>query len=103
MRRIVRSRTYVAQLKTLLDQGIERYGITLVEKKLAQLDHTLLDFLASFPKAKQPDSRLGLRVYPVSDTPFVVIYDFTDTELRVHFVFHKNASLEDIDPTTTEW
>jgi plasmid stabilization system protein ParE len=103
MRRVVRSRTYVAQLKDLLDQGIERFGAAVVEQKLAQVDHTLEVFLARHPKAKRPDRRLGLRVYLVTDTPFIVLYDFTETELRAHFIFHKSASLEDLDPNSAEW
>ena len=62
MRRVVRSRTYVTQLKDLLDQGIERFGVTVVEQKLALVDHTLEVFLARHPKAKRPDRKLGLRV-----------------------------------------
>jgi hypothetical protein len=103
MRSVVRSRTYVAQLKDLLDQGIEPFGVAVVEQKLALVDHTLEVFLARHPKAKRPDRRLGLRVYPVSDTPFLVLYDFTETELRAHFIFHKSASLEDLDPGSAEW
>ena len=103
MRRVVRSRTYVAQLKDLLDQGIERFGIMIVEQKLALVDHTLEVFLARHPKAKRPDRKLGLRVYPISGTPFVVLYDFTETELRAHFIFHRSASLEDLDPGSAEW
>ena len=103
MRRVVRSRTYVSQLKDLLDQGIERFGVAVVEQKLALIDHTLEVFLARHPKAKRPNRKLGLRVYPVSDTPFKVLYDFTETELRAHFIFHKSASLEDLDPSSAEW
>ena len=103
MRRVVRSRTYVAQLKELLDQGIERFGIAVVEQKLALIDRTLEIFLAQHPKAKPPHPTLGLRVYPISGTPFLVLYDFTETDLRTHFIFHKNASLEDLDPGSAEW
>jgi hypothetical protein len=103
MKRVVRSRTYLLQLKDLLDQGIDRFGIAVVERKLAQIDHTLEVFLARFPKAKPPDRKLGLRVYPITDTPFVVLYDFTETELLAHFIFHKNASLDDLDPHSAEW
>jgi hypothetical protein len=103
MRRVVRSRTYLLQLKDLLDQGIERFGVTVVEQKLALIDRTLETFLARHPKAKEPDSKLGLRLYPISDTPFVVLYDFTDTDLRAHFIFHKGASLEDLNPNSAEW
>lgn len=64
---------------------------------------TIEDLLANTPAIKRPHPTLGLVVYPVSDTPLVVLYDFTDTELRVHFLFHKRASLNDLDPASAEW
>ena len=103
MRRVVRSRTYVTQLKDLLDQGIDRFGIAIVEQKLARIDQTLEIFLARHPRAKPPHPELGVRVYPIKSTPFVVLYDFDDTVLRVHFIFHQNASLDAIDPNAAEW
>lgn len=103
MRRVVRSRTYVSQLKDLVDQGIERFGIAVVEQKLALINHNLEVFLARHPKAKRLNRKLGLRVYPVSDTPFLVIYDFTETELRAHFIFYKSTSLKNLDPSSAEW
>lgn len=103
MRRVVRSRTYVSQLKDLLDYGIERFGPAVVEQKLAQIDRTLELFLARHPRAKRPDRKLGLRVYPVAGTPFLVLYDFTETELRAYFIVHKGASLEDLDKVSVDW
>jgi len=32
-----------------------------------------------------------------------VLYDFTETDLRAHFIFHKSANLEDLDPGLVEW
>jgi hypothetical protein len=33
----------------------------------------------------------------------VVLYDYDDAELRVHFIVHKNASLDDLGPGSAEW
>lgn len=103
MRRVVRSRTYVSQLKALIEEGTAEFGPHVARRTLARVDHTLEIFLAGHPKAKRPRGKLGLCVYPITRTPFVVLYDFDDTELRVHFVFHKSASLEDLDPASAEW
>jgi hypothetical protein len=64
---------------------------------------TIEGLLARAPAIKRPHPKLGLVVYPVIDTPFVLLYDFTEAELRVHFIFHRSASLEDLDPGSAEW
>ena len=68
MRAIVRSKTYQAQLKRLLELGAARFGTTLVEQKLATLDLAIEQLLAVFPRTKTRDPYLGLVVYPVTDT-----------------------------------
>ena len=105
MRAIVRSKTYQAQLKRLLELGAARFGTTLVEQKLATLDLAIEQLLAVFPRTKTRDPYLGLVVYPVTNTPFIVVYDFDAHELRVHFVFSAGAGerLEDLDPNSAEW
>ena len=103
MRRVRLSKTFQAQFDTLLEQGFPRFGERVVRQK-RELVYRLIDkFLAHHPDAKRPLPGLGLRVYAVSKTPFVVLYDFDDAELRVHFVFHKHANLEDLDPASAEW
>ena len=61
--------------------------------------------LADFPGLKGAHKRLGLVVYPVSDTPFIVLYDFDAEELRVHFILRQGAGdrLDDLDPSLIEW
>ena len=105
MRAVVRSRIYLAQLKLLLEIGAERYGAVLVEGKLGRLDHIIETHIAAFPRTKQRDAKLGLVVYPVTDTPFIVVYDFDEHELRLHFVFLTGAGtrLEDLDPNSAQW
>ena len=105
MRTVIRSKTYLAQLKLLLELGAERYGTALVEKKLARLDHTIETHLTAFPGTKRRHSGLGLVVYPVTETPFIVVYDFDEHELRLHFVFLTGAGtrLEDLDPNSAQW
>ena len=44
---------------------------------------------------------LGLTVYPISKTPFVVLYDYDDAELRVHFLLPVRADRR--DPASAEW
>jgi plasmid stabilization system protein ParE len=102
MRRVVRSRTYVAQIKTFIEQGTETFGAAVAERTLARIDRTIEQHLARFPK-KPIDDRLGLYVYWVARTPFVLIYDFDEHELRVHFIVPARADLTSIDPMSADW
>lgn len=45
MRRVVRSRTYVAQLKSFIEQGTEAFGAGVAARTLAPIDHTLYSLL----------------------------------------------------------
>ncbi len=42
-------------------------------------------------------------MHAIARTPFVVIYDFDDTELRVYFIVHGCADHTRIDPNDVEW
>lgn len=103
MRRIRTSRTFDVQLTELLEFGEARFGARVATEKRRLLYHAIEQFLAVYPHAKQPDPLHGLVAYPISHTPFVVLYDFDDAVLRVHFVFHKLADLADLDPDGAEW
>ena len=103
MRRIVRSRTSVDQLKALLDYGAQTFGFAVAQAKLARVDFILEHHLAYFPRTAKRDARLGLYAYAISHTPFVVLYDFDDVELRVHFVVHGRADRRRIDPKSVVW
>jgi plasmid stabilization system protein ParE len=64
---------------------------------------TIEHFIARHPEAKRPHAVLGLCIYQVSRTPFIVVYDFDAAEVRVHFVLHKSADLTELDPNSAEW
>lgn len=103
MRRIIRSRTFVAQLQIFIEQGVAAFGITVARRTLARIDRTIEQHLAQFPASKTPDPNLGLTVYRVSQTPFVVLYDYDEAELRVHFILPARADRGDLDPASAEW
>jgi plasmid stabilization system protein ParE len=103
MRAVRYSVTARDQLRELLAQGVPRFGAQVVAEKRDRVYDTIDNFLTEFPAVKKPHPDLGLVVYPISQTPFVVLYDFDDSELRVHFIFHKHADLRQLDPTSVEW
>jgi plasmid stabilization system protein ParE len=102
-RSVVFSVTARDQLRDLLTQGISKFGPRVVAEKRDRVYAVIDNHLAHFPGVKQPDQELGLVVYPVSRTPFSVLYDYDDQELRVHFVIHSHSDLSGIDPMTVVW
>lgn len=103
MRSLRLSVTFNDQLNELLAHGEDRFGVAVANEKRAKVYSTIRNILSRHPRAKRPHRRLKLVVYPVTDTPFVVLYDYDDTELRVHFLLHHRTSLRDLDPTSAEW
>ena len=103
MRTVRLSLTFNDQFNELLDQGEHSFGIAVAEQKKNAVYTTIERFLARYPNSKQRNPIHGLCAYPISKTPFVVLYDFDDSELRVHFIVHKHADLRDLDPSTVEW
>ena len=103
MRTVRLSRTFLESFDELLAQGEAKFGAKVIAEKRARVRRTIERFLAVHPAAKTPHPALGLRVYPIARTPFVVLYDFDDAELRVHFILHRHADLRDLDPASAEW
>ena len=80
-------------------------GAQVVAEKRDRLYDTVDNFLAEFPGTKTPHPDLGLVIYPVTDTPFIGLYDYDEHELRVHFILARGAGdrLDDLDPTSADW
>ena len=103
MRRARVSKTFLDQLHVLLEQGFPRFGAAVGAEKRNRVFDVIERHLVHFPAGKMPDPDLGLTVYPVSKTPFVLLYDFDDAELRVHFILHANAERSQVDANAVEW
>jgi plasmid stabilization system protein ParE len=103
MRHIRLSKTFERQLIDLLEFGEIHFGEHVVETSKKRVEKTIRTILATFPEARAVDPILQLTRCAVARTPFVLLYDFTDTELRMHFIFHKRASLETLDAKSATW
>ena len=103
MRTVKLSQTFHDQLNELLDQGEQRFGLAVIEQKKAIVYATIRQHIVFFPASRLRDPDLGLHFYPVSKTPFVLVYDYDDAELRIHFVLHKRADRSRIDTTDIQW
>lgn len=103
MRSVRYSSTARDQLRELLLQGAKRFGVRLALEKREVAYRAIEELLARNPGVKRANRRLKLVVYPITETPFVVLYDFDDKELRIHFVLHYRATLRGLDPKSVEW
>ncbi len=102
MRRVRFSKTFRDQLDELLAQGYPKFGERVVTEKRDLVLRVITDYLALHPRRPR-DVQHGLCVYPVSRTPFVLIYDFDDDELRMLFIFHGRDDLREVDASAVEW
>ena len=104
MKRSVRlSRTARELLQTMLAQGAEKFGINVADEKRRIVIDTLENYLAENPHRGLVDGRRKLRHFHVSKTPFVIVYEYDDTELRVLFIVHQRSDRRRLDPETVEW
>ncbi len=103
MREVRYSKSFNDQLIELIDFGEQMYGVELAEAKKRLVYETIERMLARHLRVKRPHNVLELTINPISKTPFIVLYDFDDDELRLHFIFHRNADLCDLDPASVEW
>ena len=103
MRAVRLSRTFSHQLADYIDAGEQIYGRAVAHAKRRAVMDTIRNVLAMTPSLKRRHPDLGLVLYPIATTPFFIVYDYDDSELRVLFVFIKGKPLDDINPTSVEW
>ena len=102
MRSIRLSRSFNDELVALLEQGVLRFGAKVVAEKRALVFRTIQFYLAEYP-VRSVDPELGVCTYAVTGTPFVLLYDYDDSELRIHLVIHGAADRTQIDLATVKW
>lgn len=103
MRSVRYSKTFADELEILLAQGEPKFGATVVNAKMQLVRSTVVNHLAQFPGTGRLEPEHGLYVWAVRRTPFVLLYDFTEAELRIHMVVHKSADRTTLDPSRVEW
>ena len=102
MRTVRLSRSFYGELATMLRQGLPKFGAGVVAEKRARVFDTIENYLVHFPK-RRPDPVLGICAAEVKMSPFVILYDYDDSELRVHLVIHRNADRTLIDLSAIAW
>ena len=102
MRTVKLSRSFYDELNNLLQQGLPKFGGQIVAEKRALVIATIETHLVHFPK-RRPDPKLGICVYSITKTPFVLLYDYDDAELRIHLIVHERADRTSIDLSAVVW
>ncbi len=102
MRDLRYSKSFHIEFAALLAQGSLRFGRRVVKEKQAKVVDVIENILVPHPK-RPIDPVLGICAYHVAKTPFVVLYDFDDSELRVHLIIHAKADRTLIDLSTVVW
>lgn len=102
MRKVRLSQTYRVELRALLSQGLPRFGVQTVRRSRDRVERAIEQTLAQHPR-RLIDPQVGICTYHVSKTPFVLLYDFDDRELRVHLLIHGSMDRAAIDLTKVVW
>ncbi len=102
MRRVRLSKTFAEEAERLLEQGLDRFGEALVAEKHLRIKQTIENHLAYHPR-RPKDRFVDIWSYEVTGAPFVLLYDYDDTELRIHLIVHKGADRRLIDLSAIEW
>ena len=87
----------------LLEQGAEKFGIALVMQKERAVYEALDTKIALSPHQGAFDEHLELLTYHVKKTPFVLVYEYDDAEVRVLFIVHERADRRSLDPSSVDW
>lgn len=103
MRPVRISNTARTAFQTMLEQGAEKFGIAVAMEKERLVYDAMHSYLAEYPHHGLTTPGTAFRHHLVDRTPFVVVYEYDDTELRVLFIKHRHADRRDLDLRDVEW
>jgi plasmid stabilization system protein ParE len=103
MRTVRLSLTARMQFQKLLRDGAQKFGIDVADEKRALVETCLRTYLAEYPHHGFRMPRKRLFHYPVTDTPFAVVYDYDDAALRVFYIVHQRADKRRLKARDAMW
>ena len=103
MRAVRFSRSAEDAFHMMLAQGAAKFGVDVAESKRQLLIDCVRTYLAEYPHHGLRTPGQSFRHYPVSKTPFVVVYEYDDAEVRVLFITHQRADRRRLDPRDVDW
>jgi hypothetical protein len=102
MRNVRYSKTSIEHFNALLAVGAFQFGRGVAVEKQSRVYNAVDQHISLYPD-KQKDTRLDLCVYAVHKTPFVLLYEFDDTEVRVFYILHSHMSRKGLRKDTVTW
>ncbi len=103
MRTVRYAQSAEASLRTLLAQGAAKFGVDVADEKRLLLRTCVSTYLAEYPHHGLRTPGQTFRHYPVADTPFTVVFDYDEVELRVLFIVHQRADRRQLDVRDVIW
>ena len=102
--RVVRySVTAEQNFLALLQQGADKFGVGVAAEKRRLLIDCVNDYLTVYPHHGLRTRGKPFLHYPVQYTPFTIVYEYDDKELRILFILHKRADRQQLDLTDVTW
>jgi hypothetical protein len=104
MRSIRFSLTALQSLELLLGLGSAYYSDEFLTYQKNRVFDSVRVHLLAFPEACPVNKTFrNLRIYNVKHTPFAVVYDFDDTELRIRQIVHRRANRTPASVANIQW
>jgi plasmid stabilization system protein ParE len=91
-------------LTAMLADGAAHYSQSFLEAQRSRVYATILRTIAPFPDMRPQNHHFdGLRLLSIKHTPFTVVYDFDDAEVRILQVLHRRAAMTRARLSNIEW
>ena len=87
----------------MISEGAETFGFDVADEKRRLVEVCIFNYLSQYPLHGIRNAGQHFLHYPVSNTPFTVIYEFDDDELRVLFIVHQRQDRRLLNPADVEW
>jgi plasmid stabilization system protein ParE len=103
MRAVRYAQSAEASFQILLAQGAEKFGVDVADEKRLLLRACVSSYLATYPHHGLRTPGQTFRHYPVADTPFTVVFEYDDAEVRVLFIVHQRADRRQLNRADVAW
>jgi hypothetical protein len=103
MRTVRYARSAEAAFQILLAQGAAKFSVDVVDEKRLLLRTCVGNYLAEYPHHGLRTPGKTFRHYPVDNTPYTVVFDYDEVELRELFIVHQSADRRRPEVFDVQW